>query len=970
MRNKIISIALGLCMILSTITAFAENDGALADASDVKEYLADIVVNAEQDTYGHLGSIGDGAYIRIPRVDFKNKKYTSLEISYGVDDVYAGATLYVYIDSMDKVPIAEYILKSTGSFLTIENMETSIDADITGLHDVYVSFSRAGACDFVGMSFKTADGNIPDEVYELSNKDSIIKLYKLGIIDYESPFRPDKTVTNSEVLAAVRKISDQFTISDTDFEIKYSYAPSDNATRESILKIFSLAAGYGDVNGFGDLGIFKQVVIKNNSITREEFAKCLDNFLDVNVAETTFNLDGSIKRSDETVMNECMNIYENEGVVKSNSITSLDGNKYANDVLIGNDVYRKNGIAIDGYFGYNVKVYYKEADSGDNEIVTVIPYRNNEMELTSDDDIHRNGMKLTYNNGKKKRTIELDRKFSLIYNGIYNSVFDSNIFDTFYGSIKLIDNNNDKKYDFVIMSDTYDKIVTKVTSDEVICGEDGWSINLRDTDYTIRNASGKIISENEIRGVEKGYVISVGKAVDNGKNVYTITVCSKTVTGVIESKEYDEGNTIIKIDGTEYKLSKYGTDNTSCKNGDEVTLVLNAANRIIKIEKKSIERKFGYIDKVRIDDIDETIFVNIYNEDKEYVKVECADKVTIDGKRYKKFDEIKNVMFAEKNKARNEKDIVTYMLDSEGKLLLIDYPYTYIGYTAATDVSKRKNDNEDENSIFLNFKGGGKFKKDIMSIGGVNVADDDARVFLIPSDAKDYTDYSVEGADSYFQQDGDYADVKGYGTNTKDAHTKAYLIFDSASKQPHEMTTVCYVTSILKNCTYYNDEIYSKIKYLQNGGEYAALVKPDDSIEKIISKLNIGDMVQMTVNSEGIAENLEPMYLTSQGKIYDNDTAIEWGRTNSYVTGEFNSGRYVVKDRISKIIGSNAILENTGIIVEIENPKYFGTNFCIYDQTETGKNKVAAAGSNDVTEGSEVVMMIYYGSVNGLIILK
>lgn len=969
MRKKIISIALGLCMILSTITVFAENDKALADASDVKEYLADIVVNAEQGTNGHLGSIGGGAYIRIPRVDFKNKKYTSLEIKYGVDDVYAGATLYVYIDSMDKAPIAEYILKSTGSFLTIEPMETSIDIDITGLHDIYVSFSRAAACDFVGMSFKTADGNIPDEVYELSNKDSIIKLYKLGIINYESPFRPDKSVTNSEVLAAVRKISSQFIISDSDFETQYSYAPTDNATRDSILKIFSLAAGYGNITGFGDLNVFDHVIMKNNSITRKEFANCLDNFLNVKVAETTFGINTTISKSDESVMNKCMGIYESKGVVQSNSITSLDGKYYKDSVLIGDNVYGKNGLDTDEYFGYNVKAYYKESNSGDYDLTAIIPYRNNEIELTSDDEIHQNGLKLTYDDGKRTRTATLDGDFSLIYNGIYTPVFDNNVFNTFYGTLKLIDNNNDSKYDFVVMSDTYDKVVMSVTSDEVICGKNGWSLNLKDSDYTIKNASGKIISESEIKGIEKGYVISVGKAVDQGKDTYTVIVSSKTVSGVIESKEYDGDDMIIIIDGAKYRLSKFADDDISCTAGDEVTLVLSAANRVVEIEKKSIERKFGYIDKVTIDDNEDIIFVRIYNEDQEYIRTVCADKITVDGKRYKKYNAIKNIMLLEKNKERNEKDIITYMLDSEGKLSLIDYPYTYTGYTPASDISKRKNENENENSIFLNFKGGGTFKKDIMSIGGVNVADDNAKVFLIPSDAEDYSDYAVESADSYFTQDGVYSDVKGYGTNIKDIHSKAYLIFDSASKQPHEMTTVSYIKSISKDSAYYNDEIYSQIEYLQNGGEYTALVKPNDSVEKIISKLNAGDMIQMTVNSEGIVENLEPMYLTSQGKIYDNDTAISWGRTNSYVTGEFNTARYVVKDRISKIIGSNAILENTGIIVEIENPKYFGTNFCIYDQAAT-RNKVTAAGSNDVTEGSEVVMMIYYGSVNGLIILR
>lgn len=970
MKNKFIRILLCIIMLLSAVTAFAENQEPFADPSNLKPYLADVVVNASQLTTGKIGSIGNDAYIRIPKVYFEEKQYTSLEIEYGVSDSYAGATLSVYIDSMDSAPIAQYVLKSTGDFGIIGKMKTDLISDITGIHDVYVTFSQSAACSFCGLSFKTADGDMPEEIYELPNKDKIIKLYKLGIIDYQAPFRPDKLVTNSEVLAAVRKISDQFTISDADFKTQYSYSPLDNATRDSIVKIFSLAAGYSDITGGGDLGVFKNVVMRNSNITRKEFVNCLDNFLDVKVVETTFtNLNGSKKISDESVMNKCMGIYEYKGIVQSNSMTSLDGAEYTDGVLVGGNVYIKNELDTDMYFGYNVKVYYKEADSGDNELAVIIPHNNSELELTSDAEISRDGLILTYYEGNKKKKATLDARFSLIYNEIYTPVFDNSIFETFNGTLKLIDNNNDNKFDFVIMSDTYDKFVTRVTNDETIYGENGWSINLEAADYIIKNSRGEIISKNEINGIASGTVISIGTALKNGKTIYIITVSSKKITGVIESKKPDGDDIVIIIDETEYKLAKFGTDNISCKADDDVTLYLNAMNQVVKMEKVAIVQKLGFIDNVWVDDNEETVSVRIYNEDQECIKVLCADRIKIDGQIYKKFGDIKNIMLAEKNKEKNEKDIITYSLNSEGNLSHIDYPYTYLGYKESSDSAKRKKDNEDENSIFLSFKGSGKFRKNIMSIEGLTIADNDAKVFLIPSDA-DYLDYSVESASKYFIDDTNYYDVKGYGMNTNDVYSKAYLIFESAGDKVDDITTAAYIVSVLENSVVYDDETCSTIKYMQNGNKYEAIVRNDSSVGKIISGLNCGDMVQMTVDEKNVVKGLEPLYLTGQGKIYDNQTATEWGRTGSNVKTTFNSARYVVRDRISKIIGSKAVLENSGLIIEIENPRRFGTNFCIYDESKNDRNKVSAADSNDIGEGCEIVINLYYGNVNGLIILR
>lgn len=986
-KKKFISICLTLCMMLGICTAYADDVNTEA-ASDVyttadadeflRPYIAE-VVGAKMNTNGRVGSIGAGAYVHYSGIDFGVTGYTAAELTYGVDDSWGGSDVEVYIDSMESAPVAVFTLKSTGSFSVSATISAALTKSVSGVHDVYVKFLKAAACDFFGISFTTGSSstsggvNIPNGVYSLENPDTAIKLYILGVLDAEDGFSPEKFVTNSYVLAAMRRISSSFTIDDAEFEEKYGFAAADNATPQSITKIFGLTAGYGSINAVPNMKVFNNARFVNNNITQKEFVKCLDNFLDVKVVTLKSTSPVTYAESDLSVMNKCMGIYEYEGVIKSNRYTSFDGKEYPYDVLIGDIVFRKNAVDVDGMLGYNVKAYYSKPDGDNYSLLAAIPTKNNVLELTSDDDISRDGLKISYEKEGKERKVNIDSGFVLIYNEIFTSVFDNSIFTDFYGTIKLVDCNDDNKYDCVLMTDTEDVFVKSVTGDDVIYGENGWKLDLSDKDYVIKSAGGTVIAEDEINGISSDSVISVGKSYDNTEEFYTIIVSSKTVSGeVIRTADHD-GKKYVVVNDEEYQLSRYCTDTNAFAIGDDATLYLTAQNKVMRILGYTSVEKLGYIDKVYIDVNEEKVYVKMFTEDGEYIRLECADRMNIDKKSCKRFNDIQKAMEEEKNKSLADKDLVNYSLNAEGKLKMLDYPYYYIGFTESDDSTKCRNSKESANSLFISFKGGGQYKQDIMSIGGVNFADKEAKVFIIP-DTGDYTDYSVMTASAYFKQDSTYTDVRGYGSDVNYIKSTAYLINEAANAEPSEMAPACFIKSIERLNVYFDDDIYSSIKYLRNGEEYSAMVEQGSEVEKILSYLKTGDMVQMTTDSYGIAENLEPMYLTSRNRIYDTEAAQEYGRTKTYVTSAFGSGRWVVDGTVKRVLGDYVIITdkktNSDVIANVNNPAYFGQNIYAYDKNESKNNIITHASFNDIVEGSEITVMLYYGNVNGCIVKK
>lgn len=151
-------------------------------------------------------------------------------------------------------------------------------------------------------------------------------------------------------------------------------------------------------------------------------------------------------------------IYYGEGVMQSNGIVSIVSSDPNESFARINGVdYKLSDIDLTGLVGFNVEFHYKE-QNGIKTLIWAGLKDNNDMlvikasELEPDDGRYDLNT-IVYKKNKKNIVLELDDFCDVIYN---NSLYNSYNIDDItpeMGFIRLLDRNNDKKYDLVVVEE-------------------------------------------------------------------------------------------------------------------------------------------------------------------------------------------------------------------------------------------------------------------------------------------------------------------------------------------------------------------------------------------------------------------------------------------------------------------------------------------------------------------------------------
>ena len=108
-----------------------------------------------------IGSLNNGAWTQYRSINFGTEGYKTFTAFLGTADTSGVGMVNVYIDSLSSTPIAALNVKNTGSYSNFELQYAKITQEISGIHDVYLSFSgKTGICDMDW--FKFSDEEIPD----------------------------------------------------------------------------------------------------------------------------------------------------------------------------------------------------------------------------------------------------------------------------------------------------------------------------------------------------------------------------------------------------------------------------------------------------------------------------------------------------------------------------------------------------------------------------------------------------------------------------------------------------------------------------------------------------------------------------------------------------------------------------------------------------------------------------------------
>lgn len=129
------------------------------DASSWHESLSTGSANYNGEEHIKFGGTNNGYWIMFENVDFGQFAAKDFSLIYGApeqttEDAKAKSKINVYLDNTSSDPIFSELAENTGGYNEFKECGPyTLDTEITGLHDVYVTFGYSGTCDFMGISF-------------------------------------------------------------------------------------------------------------------------------------------------------------------------------------------------------------------------------------------------------------------------------------------------------------------------------------------------------------------------------------------------------------------------------------------------------------------------------------------------------------------------------------------------------------------------------------------------------------------------------------------------------------------------------------------------------------------------------------------------------------------------------------------------------------------------------------------------
>lgn len=671
--------------------------------------------------------------------------------------------------------------------------------------------------------------------------------------------------------------------------------------------------------------------------------------------------------NDKTVMNAYKDIYKVRGIVKGNSYTTLTGDpkKWGNYIQIDNMEILIDDMSANDFLGYNVEAYvHYDKDDEEYNLKHIREHKNNVMELDKTDilDVDDEVKNIEYDKGdNKKDTVVLTPSVKVILNGNAYTSYTKNDFLLGEGKVKLIDNNNDKKYDVVLISSFETFVVESVSArDGVISNQYTYSGAQRTVDLDIDNENrDHVIYRNgveiDLSEIKSDDVLLVAEPKTGTRQKVVIYASNSVADVVVTSVDGTENK--VYTDTAEYELSRdyidAGTTDAetgkvpdpkyrSVNVGESYKLYLDAFGRIafVKYGDKNVQ-SYGYITRLYYDEYDSGRYI--------------ATLFGIDG-NWHTFTLAENVLYGT---TKTDK-LVFNTLTTGGSLTkaqMIKYKTNAKSEIKKIETATVKDEYDDKLFTQTNIIENEEFRKETYSfVGSCIYLNEDAVVMVIPSDITDKENFSIKSR-AYFGNDEYICSV--YDIDEWRTSSFASVTYDESriSTADANLFVVTKVRKMLDMDDVMCDEIY--------GYEYpygfSSLLSKDNTVLASVAK---GDVLQVATdtNSKVIKIN----------KVHDfNDYgAYQW--TNSY---NFHEATTVVKGFVKGINQESGLLS-----VECESGKapkvlklypngdaYYPFTATIYDRT-TGE--VINGDTNDIRTGDYVVIDVSWYKVTNVVVYR
>ena len=371
---------------------------------------------------------------------------------------------------------------------------------------------------------------------------------------------------SSEMYDALSAAVGMGLISDSD-----SFRPDDAITLNEVYKICVSACGYAlsaEMSGGYPQGYIAAAselrladgISGTDSVSGVDAYRIIFNTLDADYYYRT--ADGYEKGSGD-VLEAYRDITEIRGVVTSNGTASCGSYEAAAEEpsslegTIGIDYVKYiSDLNYDLYLGYSVKAYTTYNEYDEAEIVYICPEKDNDViSLASYNIEYTRGYIETLDDANERYT--LNSSAEVIYNGRADYDYSLDLLNDVNGTVTLVDNDNDRKYDYIIIDDYYYMEVASFDKEELVIRD----TRSADKQITLDDSvSFSVYSEEEadyteLSSITQGSMLAVRRS--NDEKVADIIILGRILSGTVDSYT-DE---LITVNGADYHMSDYFAEN-------------------------------------------------------------------------------------------------------------------------------------------------------------------------------------------------------------------------------------------------------------------------------------------------------------------------------------------------------------------------------------------------------------------------
>lgn len=687
------------------------------------------------------------------------------------------------------------------------------------------------------------------------------------------------------------------------------FSPDEEVTREQMYKMLLCTAGYeafaqkdgGYPTGYISQASKNGIIMSGASgtVTVSEAAYTVFKALEMPVVRTDYD-DSVIKGDgDDTLLNQWLDKNDMafyDGVLTFDGYTDLLGFEVPNDYMakIDGEKVDNNGTQLKGMVGKHIEYFTK-----DDAIVAAYEYpgKNSSVRFDTEDISSVNGLSsyIVSDKDNKRTTYRLSDSPYMVYNMQGMSDYSDEYLKPENGNVTLIDNDDDNKYDVILVNNIKYYVVDDVSSS-------GLSVKYKK--YSGQNDSGYYVSENDLENsifynvtdgdgnyaepsiISKNSVVGVSKSLDG--TMINVIVTKKTADGSVTSLSDDE----ITIGQIKYETAVSGSSTAfDIKVGDVVRGYLNENGKLVYCETQSSSgADYAYIknvfyeegpDKMYITVVESGNLGSVENVKYSWVKdkmaqnsgiktYELKDKVRINGAKTTK-DKLYELLYNIVNLEINSEGVVTNI-----EVLTPEFEYTKGKFNHNTSALLQE-------SLAVDYD------------NPATVLTGNVKTLVIPkSTSKKYTEeeymakYRIEN-DSSNHQVAVY-DIPENSQTPRLIVLKAVLSKSGTAQEAS--ATGILTTNIRTGIDEDGDDYYFVEMYDTNGNIREVSIRDDAtrsdaSVKPSIEDLRKGDIVEFGWDSNGkaltvniIASAATPLERMQMGKVAKVQKNVIWNKSN------------------------------------------------------------------------------------------